>query len=169
MPPTPRTITGTSAGTTARENELELLGPHQDVDRSGRHRRDEVDLAERRGCPPAVRAGRRRNEVGVTDEGRHPPRHGTEVEVGRLADLFDAAGRDHRHLVAEHEGLVLVVGHEDRGDAEADQQLVDLGSHLRSQRGVEVREGLVEQEDRGPRRDGAGEGHTLAAARRTGS
>ena len=39
---------------------------------------------------------------------------------------------------------------------------MDLGPHLAPQRGVEVRERLVEQEDRRPRRDGAGQGHPLA-------
>src|SRR3546814_20431462 len=57
--------------------------------------------------------------------------------------------------------LLLVVRDEHGGDAEVEQEAVDLGAHLGAQRRVEVREGLVEQEDVRLGGDGSGEGHPL--------
>ena len=50
-------------------------------------------------------------------------------------------------VVGEHHRLLLVVGHEDRGGAESLMQPLDLAAHPRTERGVEIRERLVEEED----------------------
>ena len=73
---------------------------------------------------------------------------------------------EHRHPVAQHERLLLVVGDEDGGDAEVDKQAVHLGTDLEAQGGVEVREGLVEQQDPRARGERPGQGYPLLLAAR---
>ena len=63
--------------------------------------------------------------------------------------------------VGEREGLVLVVGDEDGRRARRSEDSLHLVAHLGAQLGVEVRERLVEQEERGRRRQRASEGDPL--------
>ncbi len=87
------------------------------------------------------------------------------VEFHRRADLLDDAGAQHDDAVGERHRLDLVVGHVDHGDvAHALVQLGDLDAHRDAQRGVEVGQRLVEQEDLGIAHDGAADGDALALA-----
>jgi hypothetical protein len=104
------------------------------------------------------------DEVGVADERGHPRRGRPGVQLGGPVGLDDAALRHHRHVVAEHERLVLVVGHEHAGDAEVGEEGVDLAPHLHPQRRVEVRERLVEQEHAGAGSERPGQRHALLLA-----
>jgi hypothetical protein len=56
---------------------------------------------------------------------------------------------------------VVVVGHVDGGDVELPQQNLEVHAVLLAQRLVEVREGLVHQEQRGVPRDAAAQRHPL--------
>jgi hypothetical protein len=58
------------------------------------------------------------------------------------------------------------VGHVDRRGAEPALQELDLGPHLDAQLGVEVRQGLVEEEHLRVAHQGAPDGHALALAAR---
>ena len=89
---------------------------------------------------------------------------GTVVEVERGADLLDDAVMHDDDLVGHGHGLDLVVRHVDGGRLQALVQLLDLGAHGDAQFGVEVGQGLVEQEDLRVAHDGAAHGDALALA-----
>ena len=78
----------------------------------------------------------------------------------RPTDVLDPTVVHDRHAIAEHERLFLVVGHVDRRDAQVVEEAMDLAPHLDPQRGVEVGERLVQQQDTRPggaaRRGGGG-------------
>ena len=88
------------------------------------------------------------DEVGLTDEARDPRRVRVPVDRVGGADLHDPAVAEHGDLVAEDECLVLVVRHEDRGDADVADDLGDFGAELDAKRGIERGERFVEQEHR---------------------
>jgi len=79
----------------------------------------------------------------------------------RGRDLLEAAGPHHRDPVAGCQRLLLVVGHEDTGGAGSPQHLDRLLSYQGSQIAIEVREGLVETDQRGSRRQRPGQRHPL--------
>ncbi len=68
---------------------------------------------------------------------------------------------DHSHPVAHDERLVLVVCHEDCGDPQFHQKVVDLGAYLGTQAGVQVRERFVQEQHGGPRCQRPCKGHPL--------
>ena len=91
-------------------------------------------------------------------------RPGVEV-LGRATccshpSLMTAMRSPHRH------GLDLVVGDVERRRRQARLQLDDVGPGLHAQRGVEVGQRLVHQEDEGLAHDGPGQRHPLALAAR---
>jgi hypothetical protein len=90
-------------------------------------------------CPPPYRYHELRDEAV----------HGLVEELRRRADLLDHAVVHHRDAVADGHRLFLVVGHEDRRDAQALVQALQLAAHLHAQLRVEVREGLVEEQHLG--------------------
>ena len=75
---------------------------------------------------------------------------GLLVDLGRRADLLDAALVEHRDAVAHRQRLLLVVGDEDEGDADLALHLLQLDLHLLAQLEVERAERLVEQQHLGP-------------------
>ena len=141
--------------------------------------------ARRRRCRPprstAMRSGRTANSAGAADErlGGVTVEHvggadevGDEpvdrvlVDVARLADLLDAAVVEDREPVAQRQGLVLVVGDDDEGDADLALNRLELHLHLLAQLEVERAERLVEQQDLRAADQGAGQGDALALAAR---
>ena len=62
--------------------------------------------------------------------------------------MLDPAFVHHRDAVAHDQGLVLIVGDEDRRDAEFAQQVAQLDLHRLAQLAVERAERLVEQQQR---------------------
>ncbi len=64
--------------------------------------------------------------------------------------------------IAERHRLHLVMGDEERGDAQAALQLADLRAHLHAQLGIEIRQRLVEQEKLGLAHDGTAHRDALA-------
>ena len=151
---------------------LEVVRTHAD-----RHRppldqvRAEAGLVDRRGVPapfgdpfaPAPRDLpldevhlRRAEERG--DELR--PRVLVDLERGALL-LHEAAVQDPER-VGERHRLDLIVRDVERGRAQAIVQPADVDPHLGAERGVEVRERLVEEEDRGTPHDRAPHRDALA-------
>ena len=80
--------------------------------------------------------------------------------------MFDLAVIHHCDPVAEHKGVLLVMGHKDGGDAEADEQTMYLGANLDPKGGIKVREWLVEKEHCGARRKRSGQCDALLLAAR---
>src|SRR4029434_5630680 len=86
------------------------------------------------------------------------------VETARRADLLHATAMHHRDAVGEAEGLDLIVGDEEHGDAEAALEELHLHPHLLAQLRVEIAERLVEEEEIGLVHEGAAEGEALHLA-----
>ena len=91
---------------------------------------------------------------------------GRLVDIGRVADLLDAAGVHHRDPIGHDERLALVVRHEHRGDAEPALDGDDLDAHLLAQLEIEVRQRLVQQQHGRIDDERAGERHPLPLAAR---
>ena len=103
---------------------------------------------------------RRADEAGDEQVGR------IVVDLLRRADLADLAVLHHHDAIAQRHRLDLVVGHvHDRGLDALVQQL-DLGAHVHAQLRVEVRQRLVEQEQRRVAGERPAHGDALALAAR---
>ena len=89
---------------------------------------------------------------------------GIAIEFQRRADLLDRAAIEHDDPARHGHRLDLVVGDVDHGRAELGMQAAELDAHLRAQRGVEVRQRFVEQEDIGRTGDRATDRDALALA-----
>ena len=63
------------------------------------------------------------------------------------AELDELAVAHDRDQVGQRHRLLLVVGDEDARRAQAQVEMLDLGAHPAAERGVEVAERLVEEED----------------------
>lgn len=106
-----------------------------------------------------------RDDRGAGAEGVALPRTGPDRIARQLgADRGSIEEVDRRHLGLEvdevgreDEGLYLVVGHVDRGDAELLQEDAELAAVLLAQLLVEAGEGLVQEEEPGVPRDAAGD------------
>src|SRR5215207_8911541 len=82
----------------------------------------------------------RSDEAG--DEAAHRP----AVQRQGIADLLDMAAVHDHDLVGQRHGLDLVMRNVDNGGTEPLMDALDLDAQLRAQRGIEVRQRLVEQE-----------------------
>ncbi len=96
------------------------------------------------------------------DEGRLRPL----VDRPWRAFLDDPALRHDGDPVGQGERLGLVVRHVERGDADLVDQIVQLDAHLVAHPGVQVRQRLVEQQQRRLPHDGARQGDPLLLAAR---
>ena len=85
------------------------------------------------------------------------------VEVLGRGHLLELPVAHHGDAVAHRHGLDLVVGDVERGGAEAALQLDDVGPGLHPQRGIEVGERLVHQEDQRARARWPGPGPPAGA------
>ncbi len=95
------------------------------------------------------------------DEGGHEWRGRAAVEFGRCSELLQPPGAEQRHSIAQLEGLILLVRHQHRGDADAPDHLAQFATGPLAQGGIEVRERLVEQEDARLRRQRTRQRHAL--------
>ena len=140
-----------------------MLGTHAEHQLAGarrtrRQRDDRAGQLEARAIDlPDHQVHRRR-----TDEAGDEHRFGPRIDRLRRADLLDHPLVHHDHPLRKRHRLDLVVGDEQRGDAELGMQLADLDAGLRAQLGVEVRQRLVEEEDLRFAHDGSAHRHTLA-------
>jgi len=101
---------------------------------------------------------------GRADEAGHEDIGRIVVEFERCADLLDDAVMHHDDAVGHRHRFDLVVRDVDGRGLEALVQRFDLGAHRHAQFGVEVRQGLVEQEHLRVAHDGAAHRHALALA-----
>src|SRR5437867_1259933 len=151
--------------------QAELLRPGREHHRGarregaiGRHRelRAGLELDEGRAVrglegPPA-------QEIGRPDEPAHEERGRAVVDGDRRVELLDAPVVHDGDPVGDAHRLVLVVRHEDRGQAELPLQPLDLDLHVQTQPLVECAERLVEQHHGGRHRQRARDGHALLLA-----
>ena len=107
---------------------------------------------------------RHRQEVHAraADEAGYKRVHRVVVELQGRAHLLNAARAQHHDLVGHGHGLHLVVGHIDHGGLQPRMQIADLRPHRYAQFGVQVRQGLIKQEQFGFAHDGAADRHALA-------
>ena len=103
-------------------------------------------------------------DVALADEVRDEAVDGLVVDVHRGADLLDAALVEDDDGVGEGEGLLLVVGDVDEGDAQLLVHLLQLDLHVLAHLEVQGGEGLVQEEHLRLVHDGAGDGDTLLLA-----
>ena len=103
---------------------------------------------------------RRTDEAGDEVVGR------AVVDVGRRPELLDAAAVHHHDAIGERHRLDLVVGDVDGRRPDLVMQMLDLRARRNAQLGVEVRQRLVHQEDRGLAHDRARQRDALALAAR---
>ena len=103
-------------------------------------------------------------DVHVAHEADHEGRRRPVEDLLRRADLLDAALVHDHDAVGHLERLLLVVGHEDAGEADLVVQPPQPAAQLLADLGVERAEGLVEEEHARLDREGAGEGDALALA-----
>ena len=179
----PRTVTGRHRHHRTRSGQLD--GQPGDV-RAGFDRgagpgqcAGRVQLQRRRSqCNHRTAAGDDADRApGGVGRARFAREHGGVAEepgdpfVGRcaphrigLADLADHPGGHQGHLVGHGEGLALVVGDEQRGGAGAGQHPAQVGQQSLSQRPVQGRERLVQQQQSGLRSERAGQGDPLRLA-----
>ena len=87
---------------------------------------------------------------------------GLVVELLGCPDLLDAPLVEQYHPVGHLERLVLIVGDEDGGDGEPLLELAQIEAHALAQDRVEIRQRLVEQQDRRLDHQRAGQGDPLA-------
>ncbi len=127
-------------------------------------RQRERERAEGGARSPAV-AGRG-DEIGGAEEG------GCEAVARALEDLLgrpalaNSTVVHHHQVVGEHQRLVLVMGHQDEGGAEAALQPLELEAHLGPELGVQRRHRLVQQQHVGLVDERASERDALALAAR---
>src|SRR5580700_4947466 len=121
-------------------------------------RRDQDRTAVR---PGADGAGQ---EVALADEFGDEPRAGPSVDLLRRPLAQEVPAVHDQDPIAHRQRLVLVVGHEDRGQPEGVLQLLEPVTSSFAQLGVEIGERLVEQQHRRGGRDGAGQRDPLLLA-----
>jgi len=80
------------------------------------------------------------------------------------AHLLDEPPVEHHHLVRQIKRLLLVVGDDDRRDADGADDLLQPGAQLLADHRVERAKGLVEQQEARVRGERAREGDALALA-----
>ncbi len=103
-------------------------------------------------------------EIRLAHEGGDEPGAGVAVDFGGGAELLDAAVVEDGHAVGDGEGFFLVVGDVEGGEAGLAADAADFAAHFDAEAGVEVREGLVQEEAAGADDEGAGEGDALLLA-----
>ena len=105
-------------------------------------------------------------EVGLANEVGHKLVDGTIVDGVRVANLVDDAALHDNDPVGDGHGLGLVVRDVNGRDARLLLDAAHLGAHLNAKLGVKVREGLVEEQDRGLDDQGTRQRNALLLAAR---
>ena len=110
------------------------------------------------------RQGAARKHIHRPHEAHHKGRGRVVVDLGRGADLLDAALVHHHDPVGHLHGLLLVVGHDHGGHVHLVVEVAQPSPQLLAHLGIEGAEGLIEQQHPGLHRQGPGQGHPLALA-----
>ena len=101
---------------------------------------------------------------GQADEAGHEQVGGRIIQLQGRADLLDIAHGHTHDPVSQGQGLDLVMGDVDHGGIQPLVQQQDLTAGGGAELGVQVGQGLVEEEQLGVADDGAAHGHTLPLA-----
>ena len=88
-------------------------------------------------------------------------RGGPVKDLLGLANLQNVAGIHDNDPVCQGDGLLMIVGHDDGGDAQLLLDALDLHLHLYPELGVQVGEGLIQQQNGGTGHQSPGQGHPL--------
>ena len=104
------------------------------------------------------------NEVALADEAGDERVGRALVKIGLAADLLHPAVTHDHQPVGHRHGLVLIMGHHDRGDAAGTLQNPDLAGDLETQGGIEIGQRFVEQQQPRPHRQRPRQGDTLLLA-----
>ena len=139
---------------------MQPLGPQQQRGCTGRPVAT-LELKPAAGLELARRGDAAVEERAAPDEPRDKAIGWTLVEVALRADLPDFTLGHHHQPVGDGERLLLVMRHHDGGQSELALQFADLDAHLFAQLGIEVGQGLVEEQHIRPDRERAGERDTL--------
>src|SRR5215472_11388742 len=156
---------------------IEILRPDAEGDRPAGMRGERIGRVARgleaaaprlQAIAPALALEPRRHQVhgGIAEEAGDEGVDGIAIDLQRLADLDNLAAIHDADAIAHGHGLDLVMGDVDRGRAELMLLLDQLVARGHPQRGVEIGERLVEEEDLGIADDGAPQRHALALAAR---
>ena len=142
--------------------QVQVLGPHHHVHR-GVLPEAAVQTGEGvagKGDQPVPHHGAV-NDIALADEVGDESVFRFVINVGRSADLLNFAAVHDHDGVAHGEGLLLVVGDIDEGDAHLPLDLFQLHLHALAQLQVQRPQGLVQQQHLGPVDDGPGDGDAL--------
>jgi hypothetical protein len=101
------------------------------------------------------------DEIRIPDEIGHELTRRALVDLPRRPNLQDASFAHHSDLPRQRERLALIVRDVDRGDLQFALQAFQLEPHLLPELGVEIRQRLVEQEQRRFHHEGAGKCEAL--------
>jgi len=103
----------------------------------------------------------RRKGVDAADELSHKSVGGLEVELFRRPGLDDPPFVHYGDVIGDRHRLLLVMGDVYRRDGQRFLEAADVAAHVDAEPGIEVGEGLVEEQDPGLDHDGAGQGDPL--------
>lgn len=141
--------------------QAEPLGPDQEVARA-------VERPHEGYLPEDALGDRsapfRWHELDIAGVGGADAGGGLEIERARRGDLDDLAGFHDGDAVGDGHGIGAVVGDEEGGHPFGAEDGGDFVAHLHAEAGIEVGEGLIEEEDAGMRCEGAEEGNALLLA-----
>ncbi len=101
-------------------------------------------------------------DVGGAEEGGDEFIPGMVIDLERGADLFDLAVIQDENSVGKFEGLLLIMGDEERGDLHFAEERANFASKVEAGDGIERAEGFVEEERPGFEGQGARQGHALS-------
>ncbi len=103
-------------------------------------------------------------DIELADETGDLQSLGLFIQFKRRAGLGDSSFAHHRHLVSQREGLILIMGDDEKGEAQLLLEIFQLDLHLLAQALVERPQGLIQQEQPRFAGEGTGKGHALALA-----
>ena len=103
-------------------------------------------------------------QIAVADEAGDEGRGRALIQILLPADLLHAAVAHHDQAISHRHRLALVMGHHDRGDAAVALQDADLARHFLAQRGVQVGQRFVQQQQPGMDRQRPRQRHALLLA-----
>ena len=103
-------------------------------------------------------------DAGIAYEVRRLQVDGVGVQAQGRVDLGDLPLLEQGDLGGHGQSLHLIVGHVDDGGARLLVEALELRPHVDAQPGVQVGQGLVQQQELGAGGDGPGDGHPLLLA-----
>ena len=131
----------------------QLFGPYEQVDAiAGLHSGERLSwngypcCAERDDGLAVDPVKASAQHIYIANEGRDKPVGGAAVDFVRRTDLANATLEHDGDPIRQAQGFALIVGYEDRGNAELALDLLDFNLHRCAQIPVERRKRLVEQQ-----------------------